>query len=336
VPFDPEDYLMKRRTLSRLTETLRAESYDIIHVHTPFMAHHFAVKLSKHRSIPVVETYHTHFEEYLHHYIPFLPKTAGRRIARSMARWLSNGVDGFITPSHAISYSLQHYGIDSPIQVVPTGLDLGEFLPGNRQAFCQRFGIDPSRPSLVYVGRVAFEKNIGLLIEVVAHVKRRLPEVLLIIAGEGPAMCSLKRMCESKGLHNNVLFVGYLPRGQPLWDCFTAGDLFVFGSKTETQGLVLLEAMALGVPVVAYAALGAGEVLTADAGAIIVEGGPEVFANAVVYLLQDRDERLALAEKGRLYARRWQTLQTTERLVDFYQSIIDRASESKQLPARNS
>ncbi len=182
---------------------------------------------------------------------------------------------------------------------------------------------------------MAFEKNIGLLIEVVAHVKRRLPAVLLIIAGEGPAMCSLKRMCESKGLHNNVLFVGYLQRGQPLWDCFSAGDLFVFASKTETQGLVLLEAMALGVPVVAYADLGAGEVLTDDAGAITLKGGPEIFANAVICLLQDRDARLALAEKGRLYARRWQTLQTTERLVDFYQWIIDRAAESKQLPARN-
>ena len=149
VPFDPEDYLMKRHSLSRLTETLSAESYDIIHVHTPFMAHHFAVKFSKHRNIPVVETYHTHFEAYLHHYIPFLPKTAGRRIARSMARRLAKGVDGFITPSHAISCSLQHYGIDGPIQVVPTGLDLDEFLSGNRQAFCRRFGIDPSRPSLV-------------------------------------------------------------------------------------------------------------------------------------------------------------------------------------------
>ncbi len=323
VPFDPEDYLMKRRPLRKVMERLDREAFDIIHIHTPFMAHRFGVALSRHWRIPVVETYHTHFEEYAHHYIPTLPRAAGRALARWVARRLAAGVDGLVMPSSAIARSLHDYGVDTTMRVIPTGLDLNEFAPGDRHAFCRRFALDPARPSMVYVGRVAHEKNIGLLLDVVDRVRQQVPEVLLIIAGEGPALGSLQRQCKARGLGDNVVFVGYLKRGQPLWDCFAAGDLFAFASKTETQGLVLLEAMALGVPVVGYAAMGATEVLTIESGAAIVEGGADAFSEQVLTLLRDGERRAALAEKGKHYARTWSTQETTARLVDFYQSIID-------------
>jgi glycosyltransferase involved in cell wall biosynthesis len=240
-----------------------------------------------------------------------------------LSRKLQRGVDGFVVPSSAIVTALQGYGIDVPLRVIPTGLELEEFTPGDRMAFCARHGVDPARPALVYVGRVAFEKNIGFLLEMLVQVRQQVPEVLLIIAGDGPAKPALQRQARKLGMERNVLFIGYLPRGQALWDCFCAGDAFVFASRTETQGLVLLEALALGVPVVAYAALGASDVLVPDCGAVMAQGGEAEFAADVTSLLRDPHRRARLAQQGRRYARSWSTQQTSQQLVAFYQDMID-------------
>jgi 1,2-diacylglycerol 3-alpha-glucosyltransferase len=323
VPFDPEDRLMRWGYLRRMAARLSPRDYDIIHIHTPFMAHRLGVRLGREWGLPVVESYHTFFEEYLHHYLPVLPTSLARAVARRLSRNLQHGVDGFVVPSSAIAAALQDYGMDIPLRVVPTGLDLDEFSPGDRAAFCQHHGLDPARPILVYVGRVAHEKNIDFLLEVLARVRKRVPEVMLVVAGDGPAKAALQRKAQQLALVRNVRFIGYLPRGQALWDCFAAGDAFVFASKTETQGLVLLEALALGVPVVSYAALGARDVLVPGCGAVIVEGGVEDFAAEVIGLLRDPVRRGCLSEQAVRYARTWSTHQTCQRLVAFYQDRID-------------
>lgn|GEM_PF-3174869 len=109
---------------------------------------------------------------------------------------------------------------------------------------------------LTHIGRLAFEKNVDFLLRMLVRVKREIPDVLLVIAGEGPARRRLEAMGVELGLHEQLLFVGYLNRDGDLEDCYRAGDGFVFASRTETQGLVLLEAMALGVPVVSTAVMG--------------------------------------------------------------------------------
>ena len=332
VPFDPEDRLMRWGCLRRTAVQLDPRAYDVIHIHTPFTAHRLGVHLGREWGIPVVETYHTFFEEYLHHYLPVLPSRIARAAARRLSRNLQRGVDGFVVPSSAIAAALQDYGIDIPLRVVPTGLDFDEFSPGDRAAFCRRHGLDPARPTLVYVGRVAHEKNIGFLLEMLAQVRKRVPEVMLIVAGDGPARHKLRRKARHLGLERNVLFIGYLPRGQVLWDCFAAGDVFVFASKTETQGLVLLEALALGVPVVSYAALGARDVLVPGCGAVIVEGGVEDFAAEVIALLRDPAWREVLTEDAQRYVRSWSTEQTCQRLVAFYQDMMETRRQSEAAP----
>ncbi len=123
---------------------------------------------------------------------------------------------------------------------------------------------------MLLVGRVAHEKNIHFLVHVLAEVRKSVPDVLFVIAGEGPALPAVKRTVSSAGLDGNVLFVGYLDRRTALRDCYRAADVFVFASRTETQGLVLLESLALGVPVVSTAVLGTKEVLREARGAIVV------------------------------------------------------------------
>ena len=139
---------------------------------------------------------------------------------------------------------LRTHGIERPITVVPTGIDRREFTRGDGAALRRRHGVSAERPMLVYVGRVAHEKNLDFLLDMLAALRPRLPGVLLALAGEGPAAPHLRRRVRKLGLADTVLFVGYLRRDGELQDCYTAGDLFVFASRTETQGLVLLEALA--------------------------------------------------------------------------------------------
>jgi 1,2-diacylglycerol 3-alpha-glucosyltransferase len=152
-------------------------------------------------------------------------------------------------------------GVSSPVHIIPTGLRLAVFFNCDGVAFRARHGIAPERPVMAFVGRVAFKKNLDFLLRVTEQVRPDLPDVLSVIAGEGPVRASLERAVARRGRGNNVNYIGYLERKVELPACYRAADVFVFASKTETQGLVLLEAMALGVPVVGLAEMGTKDVL---------------------------------------------------------------------------
>jgi glycosyltransferase involved in cell wall biosynthesis len=183
-------------------------------------------------------------------------------------------------------------------------------------------GIPAERPVLVHVGRVAFEKNIDFLLRMMPRVLARHPDVLLLIAGEGPALPHLKNIVRRLRLDASVRFVGYLDRAKALLDCFRAGDMFVFASRTETQGLVLLEAMALGVPVVSIAEMGAIDILAAGKGALTAGADEAEFAAAVCRLLDSPALRRRLAVEGVAYAAEWGAATQAERLVNFYADVL--------------
>jgi len=259
VLFDPEDRMMQGKEVLGLLPMLRNEKYDLLHIQTPFVAHHLGVKLAAALNIPCLETYHTFFEEYLFHYVPFVPRAWMRALARYFTRKQCNAVDSVVVPSTAMSEILEHYGVTTTMKIIPTGMELNNFHTCNGAAFRARYQISPTRPTLVHIGRVAHEKNISFLLHMLQQLRVSLPDVLLIIAGEGPALPHLRKLTAKLGLKDNVLFVGYLSRADALLDCYCAGNAFVFASRTETQGLVLLEAMALGVPVVSTAACNRNE-----------------------------------------------------------------------------
>lgn len=332
LPGDPEDRLLLPGAILKTAARLDANDFDVIHIHTPFAAHRAGVRLARRWKLPVVETYHTYFEAYFHHYIPFLPQALTAYAARWLTRSQTREVDRLIVPSTALRDVMRDYGVQqAAVEILPTGLDPAEFSPGDALRFCRREGLDPKRPKLVYVGRVAFEKNIDLLLHVTARLRLRFPDILLIVAGEGPARAHLKRLAKELGIEANVHFVGYLKRGPDLWDCYAAGRAFVFASTTETQGLVLLEAMMLGVPVVGVPALGARDVLIDGEGALTTtaEAGP--FAAAVERLLRDTDLRDELSRKAQNYAQRWSNAVLCERLVDIYRGTIEARADGRQV-----
>ncbi len=328
VPRDPEDRLMHPRALAAALDRLDPAGFDLVHIHTPFLAHRAGVRWARRHGLPSVETYHTLFEEYFHHYLPFLPRAWLAAAARRISRRECDGVTAVIAPSSAMKRALEAYGVASPIHVIPTGIRLADFADCDGAAFRRRHGIPPERPVMAYVGRVAFEKNLDFLLGVTEQVRRERADVLLVIAGEGPARARLERAAAKRGLADSVRFVGYLERGRELPACYCAADAFVFASRTETQGLVLLEAMALGVPVVALAEMGTRDVLRDGAGCRIAPDDVAGFARVLLPLLADRAAARTLGAAGRSYAGGWSETAMQCEILKLYRSLLSSRGDS--------
>ncbi|MCX7156726.1 MAG: glycosyltransferase [Rhodocyclales bacterium] len=331
VPLDPEDRLMHWSSLADLDRGLASavppgdtasHNYDLVHVQTPFAAHYAGLRLARAHGIPCIATYHTHFEEYLCHYIRFLPRSALRAAARWLARHQCNALDSVVVPSQPMAATLRDYGVTQPLHVIATGLPESQFVRGNGRRFRQAWSIAPERKVALFVGRAAFEKNIGFLLDMLALARQQQPQLLLVIAGEGPALPALRRQAAALHIEDHVRFVGYLPREGGLRDCYAAADVFTFASHTETQGLVLLEAMAIGLPVLAIAALGAAEIILPRRGAVAAADTPEAFAAQLAALL-DRPAKLAtMADEAVDFAREWDAATQGARLAALYRQLV--------------
>lgn len=320
---DPEDRMLRPRALRRHDRMLAARGFDLLHIQTPFFAHYSGLGIARRLDIPVVESYHTFFEQYLHHYVPFVPVAWMQRLARAFSVAQCNAVDALAVPSHAMLEVLHGYGVTTHAKVIPTGIDLTQFSSGDGARFRTRWAIPSERPVLVHVSRLAFEKNIEFILRMLVKVKQVVPNVLLVIAGEGPAHQRLEHLSSHLGLTDNILFTGYLARDGALEDCYCAGTAFVFASRTETQGLVLLEAMALGVPVVSTAIMGTQEVLAGGGGALIAKDDITDFANQAIRILTDPDLRARLSTEAIAHAQSWSAPALAERMLDLYRAVIE-------------
>jgi len=322
VPLDPEDRVMSWRALRRALMALGPRRFDVVHIHTPFLAHYAALGFAREFKVPVLATYHTLFEEYLHYYVPLLPRAVTGPLARRFSRSQCNQLNLIIAPSRAMHDALRTYGIVRRIEILPTGLPQDRYVAGDGAAFRARHGIDANRPILLFVGRAAHEKNIGFLMQMLVALLRRRPEVLLLIAGEGPALPDLRAQGRQLQLGESVHFMGYFDRGGELNDCYSAADVFVFASQTETQGLVLLESMAQGVPVVATPKMGTVDILAPLRGCRHAPLDVDGFASVVDTLLADTDALRALGAEALIFAREWESQRIARRLAELYQSLL--------------
>ena len=301
---------------------VKENKFDVIHIHTPFTAHYVGIHFGKKLGIPVIETYHTFFEDYLHHYLPFIPQFISRKLARVISRRQCNSVDGIISPSKPMLDVLKKYGIKTPAEVVATGLDDSSFANVDEKSFRISHDIPLTQPMLLFVGRVAHEKNIEFLLEMHKKLIKKHPDALLVITGEGPAEESIKNSINRLGITNHVKMIGYLDRSHELIACYKAADIFVFSSKSETQGLVLLEAMAQGTPVVALAELGTKSILIEGEGVLIAKDNTDDFANKVSTLLSSPLKQKLIGERGRQYAEEeWSAKTLTKKVIKFYKTM---------------
>ena len=328
VPRDPEDRAMKLGAIRALRPQLEKLEPDLVHIQTPFIAHYQGTALARALRVPVIETYHTYFEEYLHHYVPLMPRAVMRFMARRFTVSQCNVLDALVVPSRAMEQALHAVVEQRPMHIIPTGMEMDRFASGDGQRFRAQLGIAPGQPVLVHVGRIAHEKNIEFLFRMFEIVVRSKPGAVFVVAGEGPALTSCKAYVRTLGLAQQVRFVGYLSRERELLDCYRAGDLFVFSSKTETQGLVLLESLALGVPVVSTAHMGTADIVNPQRGAHVAPDDEAEFANTVVRLLDDAPRRAAMSAEARAYAATWSATAMADRLAGLYSAVLGQVSRN--------
>ena len=327
LPFDPEDRALKWLRLREWSRSATKGEFDIVHVQTPFTAHYAGLSIARRLGIPIIETYHTYFEHYLHHYLPLAPLSLTSPVARRLTISQCHQVDAVISPSPQMADALMAYGVKTPIDILPTGLPASAFDPGDRASFRAAHGIEQNRPVALFVGRVAYEKNIEFLLTMLPFLKKRVPDILLVIAGQGPAQSHITRKAQSLGLQSSVQFVGNMDRANTLRHCYSAADVFIFASRTETQGLVLLESLAQGTPVVSTAVMGTADVLKDVKGGVVAPEEPDAFAAAAASVLTNREFRAALSAHARQDAERWSSAGMARRLVQLYEALITKASD---------
>ena len=228
-----------------------------------------------------------------------------------------------------MALNLQHSGVRSPMHVIPTGIDLDRISKGECFRIRRKYRISPNRQMLLFVGRVAPEKNVDFLIRLLSKVVERFPDILLVIMGGGHHLEPLQDLVHSLGLSRNVLFTGWLFRDAELVDCYSAADVFVFASRTETQGLALLEAMAMGVPIVSTSHLGSTDTVQPQRGAIVVLEDELHFAAEVCGLLGDKRRRITLSLEARRYSEGCSASSMVKQLSNVYHSA-ESATETLQ------
>lgn len=324
VPFDAEDRLMKvSQVCHKIKQLHRKQAFDVMHIQTPFVAHRAGKHMARNLGIPCIETYHTHFEEYMHNYVPLVPRWVFRPLIRFITRRQCQDLQGLIVPSSAMLQVIRDYRISIPTRILPTGIDPDKFSKGDSAGFRHKHKIDETQPVMVHIGRIGHEKNIDFLFHVHQQVLRHQPDTILVLAGEGPALSHLKHLTKKLGIATQVRFVGYLQRDSELLDCYAAGNVFVFSSRTETQGLVLLEAMALGVPVVSTAVLGTRDILLPQRGALVAKEDVSEFSGKVLKVLCTPELQQRMSREGREYVHEWSHQTLSEKLVELYQHTIE-------------
>lgn len=241
-----------------LLSSLKAFRPEVVHAHHPFLLGGTALRVATARDLPLIFTHHTLYDQYTH-YVPG-DSQALKRFAIDLVTGYCNLCDAVIAPSRAVGRLLEERGVRSPIAVIPTGIRTDVFAGGDGRAFRRQRGI-PERAFVVgHVGRLAPEKNLSFLTEAVARFLKGRDDACFLLVGAGPAGRDIRARLEEAGLAELVFATGVLE--QPaLAAAYRAMDVFAFASRTETQGMVICEAMAAGVPVVALQATGADELV---------------------------------------------------------------------------
>jgi glycosyltransferase involved in cell wall biosynthesis len=310
----------------RIGRRVRSLDLDVFHAHHPFLLGPAARRLARRLDRPLVFTYHTRYEKYAH-YVPLTRPLVEAAALRLSTRFAARA-DAVIAPSALVREQLRARGVTAPIAVIPTGVDLARFRPARRAAARHALGLSGAEPLLLYVGRLDREKSVDRVLLAFDRIAGTLPGARLWLVGQGTEGESLRRMAAGFGAGDRVHFAGVRAH-ESLAAWYQAADLFLFASETETQGLVLAEAAACGLPAVAVIAPGCDEVVRDGETGILTKGNPAALAEAAIGLLLDGDRRQAMGERARQVAEQAfdVTLQIT-RTLDVYAEAGARAARA--------
>lgn len=313
----------------RLNSTIRKIGLDIIHVHSPFLLGSLGASAARRHRLPLVFTFHTLYDQYAH-YVPFVGE-ASKQIVQLISRDFCNRCNMVIAPTQLVVNYLRHIGVEAPIVNIPTGIDLSEFDNLSSSWLQENYSIGNEKTILLFVGRLGKEKNVQFLLKTFLGINQKYPETHLVMVGQGPLEATLKSFCQNNGISNNVTFTGVLPHHKVV-HCYASADLFVFPSVTETQGLVIGEAKAAGLPVIAVRAFGPAEIVAHGEDGLLTDPNLASFSKAITELLDDPDRRKMMSVKALENVKQVSASKCAERMLEIYQYLIEsRCSAPRKL-----
>jgi glycosyltransferase involved in cell wall biosynthesis len=305
----------------RLRAAVRAFRPDVVHSHHPFLLGDTALRIGAQYALPVVFTHHTRYEHYTH-YVPG-DSSALKAFVIELVTGYCNLCDAVVAPSETVARILRARGVEAPISVIPTGVELTVLSGGNRARFRAALGIPEDDFVVGHVGRLAPEKNLELLGEAIAGFLAEQPRARFVLVGDGPSRSSLRAQLERLEVAHRVHDVGLLEH-PGIADAYAVMDVFAFASLSETQGLVLVEAMAAGVPVVALDGPGVREVVRdGKNGRLLSSPSGQALHDALCWVRELSEERRDELRRGALETGRSFSLAScTARMLALYQELV--------------
>lgn len=300
-----------------LTKLLRRIKPDIIHCHHPAVLGVTGLRQAKKHKIPAAFTFHTQYEQYAH-YFPF-PEPLVRWAIRRQVRNFVNRVDLLITPAESVAELIHGYGLTNEIKILPNPVDLYPYQNQVGIDIRERYSLGNSR-LLLSVGRLSHEKNLELMLKSFALIPQE--NVKLMLVGTGPAEEALQKYAVDLGLSNKVIFTGCVEQ-EVLLAIYQTADLFLMTSTSETFGLVLIEAMAAGLPVVAVEAKGSKDNVTTGSNGVLTPEDPVRFAAAAQDLVADDFRRKTMSQAALETAVRYSMEHLSGRLIELYGESIE-------------
>lgn len=312
----------------RLRPTLKKLHLDIIHVHSPFLLGRLGARCAKKLNIPLVFTFHTLYDQYVH-YVPF-GQNITKEITKKFCADFCNHCDLVIVPTKIIGEHLYNWGVHSDIKAIPTGIKTNDFKTNNKEWLCQEFGIEPSCKLLIYVGRLGKEKNLSFLINSFYHITNTFPETRLVLVGSGPEKNALVKLAKELGIQEKIIFTGTLNK-EDIVKAYNSAHVFVFSSVTETQGLVVGEAKAAGLPVVAIKAFGISEMVEDGTDGFLTDLDMGQFINKVSLLLSNEDLLKTMGQRAAQNAEKISSTNCADNLIQCYHQVIEKSRKNVKL-----
>jgi 1,2-diacylglycerol 3-alpha-glucosyltransferase len=302
---------------------------DLVHVHHPFLSGSLALRYCRRRGIPIVFTNHTRYDLYAQVYLPGLPEVFGATALEAYLPSFCRACDLVITPSPGMRDVLVRFGVNTFIDVVPNGVDLGPFTNPSKIEDADRYGLKKDDIVLIYTGRLGPEKNLTFLLRAFNGAAQAFDNIKLLLVGDGPERDNLEDRVKHMGLQSRVIFTGMVPY-HSIPGYLALADAFVTASVTEVHPLSVIEAMAVGLPVLGIHSPGVGDTIEdGKTGFIIPEEDLAAFTAKMVRLVTHSDERREMGMNARIAAEKYSLEHTTEMLLERYNSVVSRTRERK-------
>ena len=296
---------------------------DIVHSQCEFFSYQFASRISKITGAPIVHTYHTLYEQYMTSYL--IPsKRLGDYLVKMLSRRRLKRVSTLVAPTQKVENTLQGYGMETPISVVPSGISLEQHfrrLPEEERSHRRReLGIGEDDLVLINLGRLGGEKNLGELLEFFAEARKKNDTLKFLIVGDGPARETLQKQAKALDIADAVIFTGMVPPSE-VQNYYQLGDVFVSASTSETQGLTYIEAAANGLPLLCRQDDCLADVLEEGENGYEYTSAEE-FLEAIDTMMDDREWRAAAARRSEEIAASFDKKAFGEAIENVYESVL--------------